>query len=110
MALSIYASVPYFAPAMRPVHAQRAAVSMDMTKESLAEALNPAIGYYDPLGLAEAAFWDESNEATYGFLRHAEIKHGRVAMFAFVGYVAQVCAPTYSHADARASVELTLER
>ena len=91
MSLAIYASVPSFAPAMRPVTAPRASVSMDATKEQLAESLNPAIGYYDPLGLGSAAFWDESNEATYGFLRHAEIKHGRVAMFAFCGYIAQVC-------------------
>jgi len=55
----------------------------------LATALNPAIGYFDPLGLGSADFWDQGNEATYGFLRQAEIKHGRVAMAAFCGYIVQ---------------------
>lgn len=55
--------------------------------EVLAKELNPVINFFDPLGLADEKFWEQSNEATIGFLREAEIKHGRIAMFAFVGYV-----------------------
>uniref|UniRef100_A0A7S0LMQ7 Plastid light harvesting protein n=1 Tax=Coccolithus braarudii TaxID=221442 RepID=A0A7S0LMQ7_9EUKA len=55
--------------------------------EALAEAQNIPMGFYDPLKLADQDFWGQGNEATIGWLRHAEIKHGRVSMAAFIGYI-----------------------
>ena len=42
--------------------------------EALATNLNPKINYYDPLRLTTWNFWEQGDEATIGFLRHAEIK------------------------------------
>merc|ERR1719388_771231 len=60
--------------------------------EALANKLNPAVGFWDPLGIVT----EETMPETIGWFRHAEIKHGRVAMAAFVGYCIQangICFP-----------------
>jgi len=86
-------TAPLRAPAMRttaPVMETKADLKV------LAEKLNPYVGYWNPTTLADMEFWGQSQEATIGFLRQAEIKHGRVAMAAFVGYCLQangVCWP-----------------
>jgi len=82
-------STAFQAPAGLAAPTRAGAVSM-MDLDGLkaqAKELNPVIGYFDPLGLATAEFWGESEENTIGFLREAEIKHGRIAMFGFVGYL-----------------------
>mmetsp|Transcript_28958 Transcript_28958/g.60977 ORF Transcript_28958/g.60977 Transcript_28958/m.60977 type:complete len:255 (+) Transcript_28958:110-874(+) len=90
MKFAILASILGSAAAFAPAQNGRTPTAVSETKadlEALAKKLNPVLGYYDPLNLAEADFWGQGNEATIGFLRHSEIKHGRIAMFAFVGYI-----------------------
>ena len=56
------------APAMQQAMATRSMSVQMQSKEELAAALNPAIGYFDPLGLGTADFWTQGNEcaAPYG--------------------------------------------
>ena len=89
------------APAPAPPKPAAAAPTGAFSRQDLYDyaASMPGFGTgpWDPLGLADQswAFGERtpfSNEATIGFLRHAEIKHGRVAMAAFLGFIAQSTA------------------
>ena len=72
--LSLAASATAFAPASKSARTSVAFQESKADLEAMAKKLNPIVGFYDPLNLAEAEFWGASNEATIGFLRHAEIK------------------------------------
>jgi len=69
--------------------APRASVVMETKADlqTLAKELNPVVGYWDPLKLSDLNLWGQGEEATIGWLREAEIKHGRIAMAGFVGFI-----------------------
>lgn len=86
---SLLAFVSAFAPAQLGPNSKTALSETKADLEALASKLNPVVKFYDPLNLADADFYGMGNEATIGWLRQSEIKHGRIAMFAFVGYIVQ---------------------
>merc|ERR1719399_1640030 len=63
-----------FLLALNPTSARGAAARSNVRMETvsdlkeLAKTQNPVVGYFDPLNLATAQFWDTSNEATIGWL------------------------------------------
>jgi len=91
MLATVVALPSYVAPA--PAMRTRTVAPVMETKEDLvvlAEKLNPIVKFYDPLALASTNSGTLYNaEAGIGYLRHSEIKHGRIAMAAFVGFIVQ---------------------
>ncbi len=113
LALSTLACASAFAPSQSGSKASTATSATKADLQEIAKKSNPTLGFYDPLNLADASFWGLNNEATIGFLRHSEIKHGRIAMFAFVGYIVQSNFvfpwPQTLAGDAHPSIDLSPE-
>jgi len=89
MKLAIISILAATASAFAPRAAQKTSTALHETKADLVElakSSNPALGFWDPSGLSNQEFWGETNTATIGWIRESELKHGRIAMFAFVGY------------------------
>jgi len=73
---SLLASAAAFAPAQQ---AQKSSTALNAAFPQKPGALSP-LGYWDPLNLA-------TSEEKFDQYREVELKHGRVAMLAVVGYV-----------------------
>jgi len=86
--LCISSAALSFAPATLPVHAPttaRAATFMSAADKLEGAAHETGFEVWDPVGLA-----DLGSEETLAWFRHAELKHGRVCMAAFVGWLVAV--------------------
>jgi hypothetical protein len=79
MKLAVLSSLLAGAAAFAPTQVAKTSTSLNMAFENELGAQEP-LGFYDPLG-----FLDEADDARFERLRYVELKHGRIAMLAFVG-------------------------
>jgi len=87
LALALAASASAFQTAMpvaRGPAASKVSVRAARMGVSDMEGISAPVGLFDPLG-----FSDGAPDDIVGWYRHAELKHGRVAMAAFVGWIVQ---------------------
>jgi hypothetical protein len=82
MKLFVFASLLAAAAAFAPAQTGKASTAIKMSYESELGVIAPT-GFFDPLGLSS-----NIDQETFEKYRAAELKHGRVAQLAVVGYVA----------------------
>merc|ERR1719245_2019119 len=98
LALCLGSAAAFVAPAAPAAPATQVAggkADLEALAAANGDFLGKTLGFWDPLGASNLDFWNLGEEGTVGYLRHAEIKHGRVAMAGFLGYCAQ-CTPIVS--------------
>ena len=89
-ALALSGAAAYVAPvAPKATTALNSKAELEALAEGNGDFLGSTLGFWDPLGVTNLDFWGLGEEGTIGYLRHAEIKHGRVAMAGFLGFCAQ---------------------
>jgi len=80
MKLIIAAILATSAAAFAPAQVAQTSTALNAFEDAL--GAQAPLGFWDPLGLVS-----DGNEAKFDRLRYVEIKHGRVAMLAVVGYL-----------------------
>ena len=82
MKLILAATLAASAAAFAPSKVAQTSTALNAFEDEL--GAQPPLGFFDPLGLVA-----DGNEAKFDRLRYVEIKHGRVAMLAVVGYLVE---------------------
>lgn len=81
MKLTVFASLAATAFAFAPQQVAKTGSALSATFEDDIGATLP-LGFFDPLGLVA-----DGDQETFDRLRYTEIKHGRIAMLAVVGFL-----------------------
>lgn len=81
MKLSIFLSMVGSAAAFAPAQTSQKSTSMSAWKEETVVGVTAPMGYFDPLGLSK-----NKSDEMMNMYREAELKHGRVAMAACLGW------------------------
>jgi len=77
----IFTSLIASAVAFAPSQTSKVSTGLSAWADDTVVGITPPVGFFDPLGLSKG-----QSDATMGYYREAELKHGRVAMAATLGW------------------------
>mmetsp|Transcript_20086 Transcript_20086/g.41636 ORF Transcript_20086/g.41636 Transcript_20086/m.41636 type:complete len:198 (+) Transcript_20086:298-891(+) len=82
MKSAIIATLVASAAAFAPAQQKASSTSLAAFEDEL--GVQPPLGFFDPLGMLDGA-----SQERFDQLRYTELKHGRVSMLAFLGFITQ---------------------